>query len=180
MKKILIAISFFLVKTSFSQAGYDYFLAPAEEMTIPVGGKLTLHVQTMNADGNILQADPAFVGQWTINGKETADPQYGNISHGLSFVNATYTAPDKVPAKNPVAIAVSFKTRSQGNESKITLVCTITITDAKNYFFLGKTSALNKAGFGCLVVGRSKRPSQSRPIAGHPMQSEVRKFFPER
>jgi len=137
MKKILIAISFFLVKTSFSQAGYDYFLAPAEEMTIPVGGKLTLHVQTMNADGNILQADPAFVGQWTINGKETADPQYGNISHGLSFVNATYTAPDKVPAKNPVDIAVRFKTRSQGNESKITLVCTITITDAKNYFFLG-------------------------------------------
>jgi hypothetical protein len=108
-----------------------YQLFPGPEVTVPVGGKVDLHVVQMDMKGSVqvLSAD------WTLNGKPWAqvDARDGKLAEGLYSGAAVYTAPQAVPAKNPVMVSVAFKL-SDKDKTVLLLSCAITVTDVENYF----------------------------------------------
>jgi hypothetical protein len=140
MKKIF----FFLIcgmvfKPSKSQKPNDYFLFPFKSnVTVPAGSKLNFEIRAVNDSGITETITSDMIGaEWTINGQPT-NPSYGKLNIApLNKTKAIYTAPDKAPDKNPVAIAVSF-IADNDRKTKVTLICNVTITDVRNYFFIDK------------------------------------------
>ncbi len=70
------------------------------------------------------------MGNWTIDGKsrDQQDPSR-RFPEDYGWFKATtveYTAPDKIPPRNPVAIAVSFHP-SANSKSLVTLICNVTV-----------------------------------------------------
>jgi hypothetical protein len=70
---------------------------------------------------------------WMVNGKplNQQDATVGTLRAQAVIDRATYTAPHVVPAKNPVALSVTFS--PPGGKASITLVCNVTIRDQGNF-----------------------------------------------
>ena len=134
IKKVL-AILFFTV-TGFplsAQTVYDYVLTPVSA-TLQPNGTLHLTIKKLDSAGDhphlATDVGIAETPKWTINGSTNASSSDGTLLPDLSFLNATYTAPAKAPAKNPVAIAVQF--HPDPNKKQIaTLICNVKIVSAK-------------------------------------------------
>jgi hypothetical protein len=72
------------------------------------------------------------VKQWSMNGVVApVSNSNGSLQvSGNSSLNATYTAPDKMPAKNPLKVSVSLEAISaQGNSRELLVSSSITIVD---------------------------------------------------
>lgn len=129
-----------------SRAQNQFFLIPSPGISLPVGGKLNLHIYEIGADNIPHPATlGAYVPQWMLNGKgeRAADPSEGHLTSldvgslkedSDPFVTyATYVAPDKIPPVNPVAVAVEI-TPPVAGQPRITLICNVRITEAENQF----------------------------------------------
>lgn len=124
---ILLAAS---ARFSYSQNTGMYFLSPGADVNVPVVGKITIKVRQFNMESNPnIQS-----AKWTINGNSLsqANPADGNLSSNFDLVSATYTAPQKVPSKNPVAVSIAFKL-SDTSKMVLFLTCNITVTEVENY-----------------------------------------------
>jgi hypothetical protein len=115
---------------SYAQTPEGCFLFPGSQVTVPVGGKVNLHTMQMNSFSNL----NVFSAEWTLNGKPwaQADPDEGKLSEALFSGAAVYTAPQHVPAKNPVMVTVAFQL-SDKEKTKVYLSCAITVTEVENY-----------------------------------------------
>lgn len=123
-------------------------LKPAEA-TVKVKESIALSVSgfwgEQNADDELAALIPApqrlhklaskagtfSIDGWTLNG--AAAPQ-GNAAGALNIAEggkvATYTAPEKVPSQNPVAVAVSMtQTQTNGHKTRWSLVSNLLIRD---------------------------------------------------
>jgi hypothetical protein len=132
MKKIMILVvmiqAFHFGK---SQDASNYTMFPAGGATIFTGGKVQISFQYIGTNGLLAKGtSDASMGRWTIDGKFQGqqDPAEGSLKvlDGLKATTVEYTAPDKIPPVNPVAIAVSFHP-SADSKSLVTLVCNVTV-----------------------------------------------------
>ena len=118
-----------------AQTVNNYFMAPSSSLTLNVNQTATLKIGYINANGDIAPQKKLDIGieqtpHWMLNGRNASSASNdGHLSPDLTFLTATYKAPAAVPAKNPVAVAVSFH---PGDTAKglVTLICNINIVDA--------------------------------------------------
>lgn len=125
---VILVQSFHLGK---SQDASNYTMFPAKGATVFTGGKVQISFQYIGTNGALVKGtSDASMGNWTIDGKirDQQDPAEGSlrITDGLKATTVEYTAPDKVPPRNPVAIAVSFHP-SADSKSLVTLICNVTV-----------------------------------------------------
>jgi hypothetical protein len=119
-----------------AQTVNNYFMAPSSSLTLNVNQTATLKIGYIDANGDIAPQEKLDVGieqtpHWMLNGRDVSSASNdGHLSPDLTFLTATYQAPPTVPAKNPVAVAVSFH---PGDTAKglVTLICNIKIVSAK-------------------------------------------------
>lgn len=79
--------------------------------------------------------------EWRLSGQ-------GNLKPAGS--KATYTAPDKIPAPNPVAVSVDINATNNGKTTKLILLSSIKVVDADLYLLLtvdGTTYEYYQYGF---------------------------------
>jgi len=131
-----IATLFFIFsKNSEAQMAQYYSLDP-QQAYCSVGHSITITMMYLNKNNqNVIAAEN---GSWSVNGQPIGkiDPASGYLkTTDLTLAKVIYTAPDKIPSANPVAISVSFKP-DPSITTYVTLVCNITIVDSKNYFSL--------------------------------------------
>jgi hypothetical protein len=149
--RIGLLVGLLLLQLPLSQPGVsgaqnNFFLIPSPEISLPVAGKLNLHIYEIGADNSPHPATlGAYVPHWMLNGKGelAADPSEGKLTSldigsikedSDPFVTyATYVAPDKIPSLNPVAIAVELTAPAPG-QPRVTLICNVRITEAENHF----------------------------------------------
>ena len=123
---------------------YKYILWPGYEVTVAPG--TTLHLSVDYIDVNNYDILPhAAVGvlpEWNIDGHDLNHQDYseGKFTSNLSS-GGDFTAPNAVPAHNPITITATFNASenpldSTEGKTKIILICTITIQDAPNFFFI--------------------------------------------
>ncbi len=132
MKKLVslvILIQAFL--QGISQDASNYTMFPAKGATILTGEKLQISFQYVTTNGNVMKGtSDGTMGSWTIDGKisDQQDPAEGSLRVTDHFLSSTveYTAPDKIPPRNPVAIAVTFHP-SPESKSLVTLICNVTV-----------------------------------------------------
>lgn len=115
----------------------DHYLIPGDAH-VGIEQTITLSVHTIDADNNLIPntLDVSTTLTWTLNGK-TVDAQNaadGHLAPGLVQTTAVYTAPRTVPARNPVAVAVTFRLKPTGPAT--TIVANITVVDKGNFFSL--------------------------------------------
>lgn len=115
----------------------DYFLRPGDAQ-VGIEQTITVSLHTIDANRNLVPntIDLSTSLTWTLNGK-TVDAQNaadGHLAPSEVQGQAVYTAPHAVPAKNPVAVAVSFRPTPTG--PALTLVANITVVDKGNFFSL--------------------------------------------
>jgi hypothetical protein len=139
MKKYIITFCLCLVfKITYSQKANNYVLLPFRtNVTIPTNAKLNFEIGAINESGKIetVVSDINTSAVWTING-QPLNPAYGKLDlNPLNKTKATYTAPEKVPPRNPVAVSVSF-IEDDDKKTRITLVCNVTVANLNNYFYL--------------------------------------------
>ncbi len=132
MKKILLCVLFVQVfAIGYSQDASNYTMFPGASATVFTGGKLQLSFQYIATNGLLIKGtSDASMGIWTINGNPAGqgDPAEGilKITDGLKATTVEYTAPDNIPPRNPVAIAVSFHPNA-GGKSNVTLICNVSV-----------------------------------------------------
>ncbi len=124
-----------IVSAQINSTAMDYFFFPGNEISIPPNARVLLSVKQMIDD---VPADALLSNeQWTIDGKDLSSQnnEEGNFKlQTLQFDKGNYTAPAKVPPRNPVVITLSFQ--PEGQKEKIILYCRIHIIDKENYFYL--------------------------------------------
>ena len=107
---------------------------PARGATVFTGGKVQISFQYVGTNGVLAKGtSDASMGNWTVDGKFQGqqDPAEGSLKvlDGFKATTVEYTAPDKIPPRNPVAIAVSFHP-SANSKSLVTLICNVTVYPA--------------------------------------------------
>lgn len=129
-------IFLWLPNVSMAQVTSNYVLTPGASWILPAGGKMELSIAWFDPDGTLHQGINEGINYvppvWTINGKLISQSNSTNDKLTLnpnSTKPAIYTAPDKIPATNPVTIAVSFKSNDSTKENTI-LFCKVKIVDA--------------------------------------------------
>ena len=132
MKKIIFLLAFTAVQLTLrAQTVYDYVLTPISA-TLEPNQSLNLEIKKLDSTGDLPQtANDLNVGSattpvWNLNGSSGSNPSNGILHPDLTFLKATYTAPAKVPAKNPVAVSVVIHPGSNP-KSAVTLICNIRI-----------------------------------------------------
>ncbi|WP_462231330.1 hypothetical protein [Mucilaginibacter sp.] len=127
----------------FAQNVSNYNLLPGSKIILPVGAATTFKIYWNGNNGEMITGTATeFILKilpplWTLNGKQSNAPANaeGHLSSDMSFMRATYTAPDKVPKINPVTVAVKFKANDSSKE-EVTLLCNVEIVDpGKNWYF---------------------------------------------
>jgi hypothetical protein len=120
----------------------NYFLAPTG-LVLPVGEKTDIKIRREDHifSDKFYEGSAAFLTGllpvWSIVSKPNAgaNKDEGSITSPLNRMAAVYTAPDKIPAINPVTVAVKFKANDTSKQ-EVTLLCTIKIVDpGQNWFF---------------------------------------------
>ncbi len=135
MKRITILAGLILIMLGAqAQSAQDYSLSAGSNLTLPIGGSATLNILKFSAAGDPAPANDLGLGAtnpvWMLNGQTGGtNSGEGELHTDLTFLKSTYTAPMQVPARNPVAVSVTFHP-SDGSNSVVTLVCNITIVDA--------------------------------------------------
>ncbi len=133
---------------SYGQSVNNYVLVPGASSFLPVDEQMKFAIQWYSDNGTPHEGVNAFsknqLPEWTINGQPwtSQNPANGKLAVDLTFEKATYTAPSKIPAINPVVIAVRFHASDSSNEM-ITLICNITIVDPGNKWYVSFTYAGN-------------------------------------
>lgn len=113
-----------------------YSLLP-DETTLPVNGKIPITLYELRPHQAPVPITNIMVKpSWSVNGVNfpAENAAYGKLTVSLGLFKVTYTAPSKVPDRNPVAVAVSFYDDS--SHQQITLVCNISIYTEMNSFKL--------------------------------------------
>ncbi|HVZ55513.1 MAG TPA: hypothetical protein VG870_02545 [Chitinophagaceae bacterium] len=136
MKRLILAAGCLLLLPGLrAQTANDYFLAPGASVRVPVNGTVRLVIGQLNASGDPLPAGQANIGitsttAWSLNGHPgDASSSEGRLTPDLTFLRATYQAPAALPARNPVAVSVTFHPGDTARGT-VTLVCHITVVDA--------------------------------------------------
>ncbi|SFV27740.1 hypothetical protein SAMN05660895_0177 [Thermoflavifilum thermophilum] len=119
-----------------AQTTDEYALVPASA-TLNCGESITLAIKRIDTSTYLPTQSAKNIGigdaaspVWMINGNSNnLTGSEGTLQPDLTFLKATYTAPAKVPVKNPVAIAVSFHS-DENSKTLLTLVCNIKIVEA--------------------------------------------------
>ncbi len=133
-KKIILL--FFIVSSgawSKAQTANDYVLIPGNTIILRVNTKMNFAIKWIDNPGSLHEgtADITQTPEWMLNGNsENENSNDGNLKNDLNSEKAVYTAPAKVPAKNPVAVSVRFHP-SESDKSIVTLICNVTIVDAQ-------------------------------------------------
>lgn len=123
------------------QSVANYVLVPGYSFILPVDEKLPLSIQWIDDKGNPHFGTNDFrmhdlLPDWTINGQQSnANNPEGNLSVDLSFAKAVYTAPSRIPVKNPVLVAVKFPANDTTKEM-VTLICRIEIVNPANKWYI--------------------------------------------
>jgi hypothetical protein len=127
MKKIILPLililSFF---NGIAQDATNYILIPGSTATVTTGGHIQISFYYVGS--KLVQGtSDASMGVWTINGN-ASNPAEGTlkIKDPMAATTVEYTAPDKIPPTNPVAVAVQFHP-SAGSKSVVFLICNITV-----------------------------------------------------
>jgi len=136
LKTIIICIGIFNTMHLSAQTGYEYALVPSSA-TLNCGESITLVIKRIDTTTYLPTQLATEIGVgnvatpvWMINGNSNnLTGSEGTLQPDLTFIKATYTAPAKVPAKNPIAIAVSFQP-SENSKTLLILVCNIKIVEA--------------------------------------------------
>jgi hypothetical protein len=111
-----------------------YFLAPSSSLTLNVNQTITKKMGYLNANEDISSQKSINIGLTQTphlkrNGHDASLHSIdGDLAPDLTFLTATYKAPPAVPAKNPVAVAVTFHPADTA-KSAVTLICNVTIAD---------------------------------------------------
>lgn len=127
-----------------AQNVFNYVLVPGSTSILPVDEQMKFAIQWYSDDGTPHEGVNAFSGkqlpEWTVNGQPwtNQNPVNGKLSVDLTFEKATYTAPSKIPATNPVVIAVRFHA-SDASKEMITLICSVKIIDPGNKWYVSYT-----------------------------------------
>ena len=101
-----------------------------------------------HSDDDLLAA-PALC-QWKVNGSAPGNPTYGYISQEATSNKAKYTAPAKIPKRNPVRVSCEMKT----GHARVIAISNITITDKRGwsvdvrYKYREEHSVHGPTGFG--------------------------------
>lgn len=151
--------------TSHGQDASNYVMHPGASATVSTGGKLNLFFQYITTEGAVINgASDLSIANWTINGKSAGQGGDGEgtlrVTDGMNATKVEYTAPDKIPATNPVAVAVSFHP-SSGSKSMVTLICNITVI--AGYKVTVDMELTGPAGIHISLSGESK--TQLKPLA---------------
>ncbi len=166
MKKFLLFSLFaqaFLA--GYSQDASNYTMFPGASATVFTGSKLQLSFQYIATNGSLIKGtSDASMGIWTINGNPAGqgDPAEGTlkITDGLKATTVQYTAPDKVPPTNPVAIAVTFHPNA-GGKSNVTLICNVSVVTG--YKVTAEMELTGPDGIHIILSGESI--TQLKPLA---------------
>ena len=159
MKKIsILSIAIFWGITLFAQNNIEQVLLP-QSFLLPTRESIKLNTFWYDTSGlpykglgNQANGNIPLPPQWYINGKPENAQSFsdGVLTVDPSLQSATYLAPLGIPAKNPVAISVSF---ADPNDIKktITLVSNITIVEpGKNWYvtytYSGAKNTSSKSG----------------------------------
>ena len=135
MKKITILAGFILIMLRVqAQSAQDYTLSAGSNLTLPIGGSVSLNILKFTKAGDPAPANDIGIGAtnpvWLLNGQTGGtNSGEGELHTDLTFLKSTYTAPMQVPVRNPVAVSVTFHP-NDGSNSVVTLVCNITVVDA--------------------------------------------------
>ncbi len=143
MKKLsVLSIAITLFTTSFAQNNIQQVLLP-ETFLLPTSESIKLNTFSFDTSGLPYKGlgSPAngklpLPPQWYINGIPENAQKFsdGVLTLDNSMESATYVAPLGIPAKNPVAISVSFQDPNDLKKT-ITLVSNITIVEpGKNWY----------------------------------------------
>ncbi|OQY95824.1 MAG: hypothetical protein B6D37_05030 [Sphingobacteriales bacterium UTBCD1] len=117
---------------------------PAYSSIIPVDEQMNIGIYWFGDDNKLHEGRNSFsknqLPEWTVNGQPwtNQNPANGKLSVGLGSDHATYTAPPKIPATNPVVIAVRFQASDTSKEI-VTLICSVTIVDPGNKWYVSFT-----------------------------------------
>ncbi len=129
---------------SYGQSVNNYLLIPGSTSLLPVDEQMKFSIYWYSDDGILHEGVNSFsknqLPEWTINGQTwtSQNPANGKLSVDLGFEKATYTAPSKVPATNPVVIAVRFHA-SDTSKEMVTLICNLKIIDPGNKWYVSFT-----------------------------------------
>lgn len=129
---------------SYTQNINNYILLPGSVSILPVDEQMKFAIQWYSTDGTPHEGVNAYsksqLPEWTINGQPwtSQNPDNGKLVVDLTFEKATYTAPSKIPATNPVVIAVRFHA-SDTSKEMITLICNVKIIDPGNKWYVSFT-----------------------------------------
>lgn len=132
-----------------------YILSP-KTGTVGTGEELQLQLRKVMpgvAQSAALTASEQKNFHWMLNAVGAgAETQWGTLIPGLVAGVYTYKAPNTVPARNPVAVSVSF---ADAKGSKIILVCNIRITTCRLSFQENNNDVvcLDKPGGSQAVTG---------------------------
>ncbi|MBX6381273.1 MAG: hypothetical protein IRZ01_11430 [Thermoflavifilum aggregans] len=136
LKNIILFAIILPVLPLHAQTVNDYVLLPSSA-TLRPNQSLTLTIKKLDSTSGFPVKEATDIGlgdaktpHWMMNGNSTTlSGSEGTLNPDLSFLKATYTAPSKIPAKNPVAISVSFQPDDK-SKTLVTLICNIKIVDA--------------------------------------------------
>jgi hypothetical protein len=166
MKKILLCSLFAqALLAGYSQDASSYTMFPGASATVFTGGKLKLFFQYFATNGAPIKGtSDGTMANWTINGNPAAqaDPAEGTLKITDDFLAATveYTAPDKVPPRNPVAIAVTLHPKA-GSKSNVTLICNVSVV--AGYKVTAEMELTGPDGIHIILSGESI--TQLKPLA---------------
>jgi hypothetical protein len=151
--------------TGHGQDASNYVMHPGASATVFTGGKLNLFFQYISTEGAVINgASDLSIANWTINGNSAGqgDDAAGTlrVTDGMNATAVEYTAPDHIPATNPVVVAVSFHPYS-GSKSMVTLLCNITLV--AGYKVTVDMELTGPAGVHISLSGESM--TQLKPLA---------------
>ncbi|MBS1919287.1 MAG: hypothetical protein JST17_03435 [Bacteroidetes bacterium] len=143
-KSIILSLLLLLFVKSHSQNISNYILLPGYSSILPVDEQMNIGIYWFGDDMTLHEGKNSFSGnqlpEWTVNGQPwtNQNPANGKLSVGFGSDHATYIAPSKIPATNPVVIAVKFQASDTSKEI-VTLICSVTIVDPGNKWYVSFT-----------------------------------------